>query len=149
MIRTITKLVNLSLAEGVFASQLKIALLKPLLRKFGHDMMEKSNYRQVSNLSFLSHLVEKYVLVQFNKHCADNILLPDYQSACRANYFCETALVRMVNGILWGMERQKITALTAIDLSAAFDTIDHEIILEVLQIKFSFRVRHDIALTHT
>ena len=92
----------------------------------------------MSNLSFLSHLVEKCVLIQFNKHCADNTLLPDYQSTYRANYYYKTTFVGVVNDILWGMERQKITALTAIDLSAAFNTIDHEILLEVLQIKFSF-----------
>ena len=131
MNRTITKLFNLSLAEGVFASQWKIALLKPLLKKIGLDIMEKSNYRPVRNLSFLSHLVEKCVLVQFSKHCADNTLLPDYQCAYRAYYYCETALVRMVNDILLGMESQKITALTAIDLLAGFDTVDHEILLEV------------------
>ena len=100
--------------------------------------MEKPNYRPVSNLSFLSHLVEKCVLIQFNKHCADNTHLPDYQSAYRANYSCKTALVIKVYNILLGMERQKITALTAIDLLAAFNTIDYEILLEVLQIKFSF-----------
>ena len=44
----------------------------------------------------------------------------------------------MVNDILWGMEKQRITALTATDLLAALDTTDHEILLEVLQIKFSF-----------
>ena len=97
MIRAITKLVNLSLAEGVFASQWKIALLKPLLKKSGLDMMEKSNCRLVSKLSFLSHLVEKCVLIQFNQHCTDNTLLPDYQSAYRANYSCETALMALVN----------------------------------------------------
>ena len=63
MIRTITKLVNLSLAEGVFASQWKITLLKPILKKIGLDVMEKSNYRPVSNLSFLSCLVEKCVFI--------------------------------------------------------------------------------------
>ena len=52
MIITITKLVNLSLVEGVFASQWTIALLKPLLKKIGLDIMEKSNYQAVSNLSF-------------------------------------------------------------------------------------------------
>ena len=88
--------------------------------------MEKSNYRPVSNLGFLSYLVDKFLLIQFNKHCADNTLLPDYQSGYRANYSCEIALV---NDILWGMERQKITALTAINLAAASDTTDHEIFL--------------------
>ena len=52
MIRTINKLVNLSLAERVFATQWKIALLKPLLKKIGLDIMEKSNYRPVTNLRF-------------------------------------------------------------------------------------------------
>ena len=66
MIRAIIKLVNLSLAEGVFASQWKIAHLKPPLKKSGLDIMEKSNYRPVSNLSFLICLVEKWVLIQFN-----------------------------------------------------------------------------------
>ena len=138
MFRTITKLVNMSLAEGLFALQWKTAVLKPLLQTIGLDIMEKSNCRPVSNLSFLNHLVKKCVLIQFNKHCADNTLLPDCQCACRANYSCETALVRMVNDIFWGMESQKITALTAIDLLAAFDTLDHEILLEVLQLKFYF-----------
>ena len=145
----ITKLVNLSLAEVVFTSQWKIALLKPLLKKIGLDIKEKSNYRPVSNLSFLSHLVKKCVLIQFNKHCADNKLLPDYQSEYRANYSCKTTLVKMVNDILWGMERQKITALTAIDLLAAFNTNDHEILLGVLQIKFSFTGQALHWLTHT
>ena len=80
----------------------------------------------------------KCVLIQFNKHCADNTLIPDYQGAYRANHSCKTALVRMVNDILWGMESQKITTLTAIDLLAAFNTVDHEILLEGLQLKFGF-----------
>ena len=107
MNRTNTKLVNLSLAEGVFTSKWKTALLKPLLKKILLDIMEKSNYKPVSNLSFLSHLVKKCVLIQFNKHCADNTLLPEYQSTYRANYSCKTALVKMINDILWGMESQE------------------------------------------
>ena len=79
MIRTIIKLVNFSLAEGV--SQWKIAILKPLLKKIGLHIMDKSNYRPVSNLTLLSCLVEKCVHIQFNQHCADNTLLPDYHSA--------------------------------------------------------------------
>ena len=106
-----------------------MALLKPLLKKIGLDIMEKSNYRPMSYISFLSHLVEKCVLFQLSKYCADNTLLPDYQNAYRANYSCKTVLVRMVNDILWGMESQKITTHIAIDLSAAFDTVDHEILL--------------------
>ena len=59
--------------------------------------------------------------------------VPDYQSAYRKNYSCETALVKIVNDLLCNMEEQKLTALTAIDLSAAFDTVDHEVLIKVLQ----------------
>ena len=111
---------------------------KASLKKIGLDIMEESNYRPVSNLSFLSCLVEKCVLIQFNKYCADDTLLPDYQGLYRTYYTCETALAEIVNDILWGMERQKITAPAAIDLLAAFNTIDHEVSLEVLQIKVCF-----------
>ena len=131
MIRAITKLVNLSFT-GVLESQWKITLLKPLLKKSDLDIMQKLNYRPVSNLSFSSCLVQKCVLIQFNQHCTGNTLLPDYQSAYRANYSCETALVALVNDILWGMKKQKITAVTAIDLLPAFDTTENNILLEVL-----------------
>ena len=49
---------------------------------------------------------------------------------------CETAVTRLVNDILWAMENQNVAALSAIDLSAAFDTVDHNILLEVLKVKF-------------
>ena len=85
--------------------------------------MELCNYRPVSNLSFLSKVLEKAVLKQF----------PEYQSAYRQGFSCKTALVKLTNDILWAMEHQKVTAMMAIDLSAAFDTVDHDILLEVLQ----------------
>ena len=95
-----------------------------------------SNYRPVSNLSFLSKVVEKVVLDQFRSHCANHRLSSDYQSAYHANYSCETALLKIVNDILWAMERQDITALISIDLSVGFNTVDHNILIEVLHREF-------------
>ena len=63
-------------------------------------------------------------------------LISDYQNAYCANYGCETALVKIINDILWAMESQRVTALMAIDLSAAFDTIDHSILISVLRERF-------------
>ena len=57
----------------------------------------------------------------------------DYQSAYRKFYSCETVLVKLVNDILWAMEHQKILSLVCIDLSAAFDMVDHKILEQVLQ----------------
>ena len=95
-----------------------------------------SNFRPVSNLSFISKVVEKVVLTQFNKHCSTHRLIPDYQSVYRENYSCQTALVKIVNDNLWAMEHQKVTSLVAIDLSVTFGTVNHDIFLRVLEKRF-------------
>jgi len=100
-----------------------------MIKKLGLDLTY-SNYRPVSNLNFLSKVLEKAALLQFFEHT--NHLLPEYQSAYRANHSCETALVKLMDDLLWAMECQKVTALMAVDLSAAFDTVDHDILLAVL-----------------
>ena len=73
--------------------------------------------------------------MQFNAHCSRYKLLPDYQSAYRENYSCETALIKLTDDLLNAMEHQKVTALVANDLSAAFNTVDHSILLSVLSKK--------------
>ena len=63
-------------------------------------------------------------------------MLPSYQSAYRKGYSTETALVKLSNDILCNMEQQRVTALVCVDLSAAFDTVDHDVLLQVLRNKF-------------
>ena len=99
--------------------------------------MVNSNYRPVSNLPFLSKVVEKCMLKKFNIHCDNNNLLPYYQLAYRQNHNTEMAIIKLCNDILWVMENQQLTAFTAIDLSAAFNTVDHDILLNVLTTKFN------------
>ena len=135
VISIITNIVNISLTEGLYSYQWKTAIIRPLLKKSGLELIP-SNYRPVSNLSFLSKVVEKAALNQFTRHCDAHHLMPDYQSAYRRYYSCETALVKLVNDLLWNLENQNITMLTAIDLSAAFDTVDHGVLLDVLQKQF-------------
>ena len=79
------------------------------------------------------------MLKQFNKHCSTYHLLTEYQSAYWENHCCETALIKLVNNALWSMERKKVTALIAIDLLAAFDMVDHDILISVLQTKFGVK----------
>ena len=142
IITALTNVVNLSLETGQFAVHWKTAIVRPLLKKQGLDLIP-NNYRPVSNLPFISKLVEKCMLHQFNQHCDTYHLLPDYQSAYRKNYSCETALVKFVSDMLVSMEHQKVTAVVAIDLSAAFDTVDHSILLSVLNSRFGMT---DVAL---
>ena len=75
-------------------------------------------------------------MVHLNEHCDLHTLLPDYQIAYRNGYSCETAIIRLVNDILWAMENQNVTAVMALDLLAAFDTVDYKILLSVLEHNF-------------
>ena len=135
IVPTITRIINISLTQGIFAEEWKTTIVHPLLKKQESQLI-LSDYRSVSNLSFLSKLLEKCALQQFNKHCITNKLLPNYQSAYGKNYIMETSLIKLINDILGAMERQEVTALTALDLSATFDTVDHEILIEVLEHQF-------------
>ena len=76
------------------------------------------------------------MLLQLSRHCKDFNLQPDYQSAYREDYSCETAVLKISNDILWAFENQSIMSLVAIDLSAAFNTVDHAILLNILSNKF-------------
>ena len=132
----LTKIINLSLTEGMFAEECKVAIIHPLLKKPGLDHICR-NYRPVSNLPFLSKVVEKAALKQFIKHCNENSLLPNYQSAYRKHYSCKTALVKLFDDLLWSMEKQKVNLLVAINLSATFDMVDHGILIDVLNTAFN------------
>ena len=119
----------------MFADSRKVAIIRPLLKKAGLDLIA-SNYRPVSNLAFLSKLIEKAVLEQFMEYCNAHALLPDYQSAYKANYSCETSVTCVFNDILWAMEQQEISSMCLCNLSVAFDTVDHQVLLQVLLTRF-------------
>ena len=135
---TITDLVNISLSDGVFASKWKISVIRPLLKKPNLDLI-LSIYCPVSNLPFLSKLLEKCAMDRVNEHCKKHDLVPDYQSAYHNGYSCKTAIVKLVNHIPWAMENQNIMAIMALDLSVAFDTVDHGILLNVLEKNFRLK----------
>ena len=86
----------------------------------------------MSYLPFLAKVIESAALDQMNAHCDEHKVIPDYQSAFHANYACETALVKLVSDILWYFKRQEGLQTIACDLSAAFDTVDHCLLIEVL-----------------
>ena len=132
----ITGMVNYSLMAGVFNESWKTSIVKPLLKKEGLDGVLK-NYRPVNNLSYMSKIIEKAMLLRFNDHCGRNNLMLDYVSAYRSGYSTETVLLRLSDEILQNMDRQCITPLVVVDLSAAFDTVEHQILKAVLYKKCS------------
>ncbi len=108
----------------------------PILKKHGLEALFE-NFRPVNNLSFVSKIAERAVVGQLLDHSEKNAPLPTNQSAYRRFHSTETALVKVQNDILMSMDQREVTLLVLLDLSAAFDTVGHEIMLE-LNIKIKF-----------
>ena len=128
----ITEIVNLSLQLGIMPNKLKHAVIKPLLKKPGLDLVKK-NYRPVSNLTFLSKIIEGAVIKQFTEHLSVNRLHDPKQSAYRKFHSTETLLTKIHNDIINNMGKGNVNMLVLLDLSAAFDTIDHSILIKRLR----------------
>ena len=131
LLPVLTKMVNLSLESGHFAKEWKSALVHPLLKKHGLELINK-NFRPVSSLQFTSKLTEKAVASQTLCNMMDYDLLPNLQSAYRQNHSPETALSKVTNDVLMNMDNGYVTLLVVLDLSAAFDTVDHGVLLRSL-----------------
>ena len=128
----LTKIINKSLELGHFAEDWKVAILRPLVEKRDAEFI-KSNFRLVSNISSISKVAEKIVLEQFNEFSSLNCSSSAYQSAYKSGHSCETTILKIINDILWTMERKEITTLVMIDLSPAFYRVDCEILLQIVE----------------
>lgn len=128
----ITRVVNMSLTTGIMPSDLKVARVVPLLKKPGIDPEDLKNYRPISNLKFLLKTIERVVLLQLNAYLQENGLFAPMQSAYRRHHSTETALLRVQNDLLRAVDRHDEAVLILLDFSAAFDTIDHDILLHRL-----------------
>ena len=124
------------MVSGVFPSVNKSGVVEPLLKKPSLDPRDLKNYHSVSNLPFLSKVMKRLVLSQLNEHLNYNNLFSPLKSAYRPNHSIETALLRVFRGLLTALDNNKICILTLLNSSAAFDTIDHQILLTRLQQSF-------------
>ena len=141
LLPSLTALINSSLSSGLFPQVFKSAVIFPVLKRPSLDPNELKNFRPISNLPFISKIIEKLVLVQISHHLSANNLLNQFQSAYRPGHSTETALLKIVNDLLLSLDDGKISLLASLDLSAAFDTIDHNILLH--------RLQHDFGLCGT
>ena len=121
----IKSIINASLLSGLFPDNLKEAILKPLLKKLGLDPDYFKNLRPISNLAFISKLIECAVSNQYNTHIFSNDIAEKYQSAYKASHSVETAIVCVHNDIVRAIDNKQAVLLVLLDLSAAFDTVDH------------------------
>ena len=132
----LTAMCNASLQEGLLPVSQRHAIITPLLKKQSLDPTELKNYLPVSNLTFMSKIVEKLVSERLTCYLQANNLMPRLQSAYRRHHSTETALLRVVSDIIRAVDSGKVALLSLLDLSAAFDTVDHSILLDCLHVAF-------------
>ena len=137
-------IVNSSLCSGTVPPQFKQAVVTPLLKKTGLNQNDFKNFRPVSNLPFISKILEKVVLKQLQKHLRDNNFLEPNQSAYRKGHSTETAVLSVLDGLLTKADEKLVSLVTLLDLSAAFDTLDHSVLLHRLETTFGI---HSVALS--
>ena len=127
-------IVNLCFSSGVFPTPCKSSIIFHLIKKQGLDAEILKNYRPVANLSFISKIIEKAIATQIHDHLINNDIVDNFQSAYKAGHSCETALLRVYNDIVTTIGRGNGAMLVLLDLSAAFDTIDHDNLFCILEI---------------
>jgi len=132
LLPVLTQIINMSFEQGVMPADLKEALIIPLLKKLGFDPEILKNFRPISNLPFLSKLIERVSVKRLLDHMDLHHLHELFQSAYKKFHSTETALLRVHSDIMQALDDKKCVLLILLDLSAAFDTIDHEILLERL-----------------
>ena len=130
----ITNIVNCSLQQGYLPKILKQARVTPIPKK--NNSSDFSNFRPISNLPFLSKLNERIVVDQLSEYFKIKDLDEPLQSAYKTGYSTETALLKITNDIMLNMDKQQVTLMVLLDMSAAFDTIPHHLFLARLKRTF-------------
>ena len=132
----LTEVVNASLEQGAFPNSLGHAIVTPILKKSSLDRNDLKNYRPVSSISSISKYIEKVVSARLTEHINHHNLFEPLQSAYRNSHSTETALLSVQDHVLKAIDQQKAILFVMLDLSAAFDTLDHGIMLHHFQESF-------------
>ena len=131
VIKSLTHILNLSLDQGDFLSEWKIARVQPIYKSGSKLSVE--NYRPISLLSIPSKILEKAINTDFQEYLKVNKVLTDRQFGFRPNHSCETALLCMVDQWAQNVDHGYVNGVVFIDMRKAFDAVNHTILLVKLK----------------
>ena len=129
----ILHLANISLATSTFPRCLKVTKLLPNL-KMGKDKLHPSSYRPISSLTMMAKILERCGFDQVDRHLATNNIICNEQHGGRQGHSTTTCLAEISEQLLKAKEENLVCAMTAIDLSAAYDLCSHSILNEQLRL---------------
>ena len=125
--------------SGIFPNALKQSIITPVIKKPNLDNNMLKNYRPVANMKFMSKVIEKAASCQVTTHVDDNTLGEIHQSSYKRFHNTESALLKVKNDILQYVDHGKVVFVVLLDMSAAFDTVEHSILLNRLKSHFGIK----------
>ena len=130
---TYKNIIDDSLLTGTIPNLLKNAIITPIIKKTNLDSSEFSNYRPISQLPLLTKILEKTVYTQLSHYLTENMLLDIRQNAFRKLHSTETTVLSIFDDLYNSLDTGQPIQLILLDLSSAFDTLRHDILLERLR----------------
>ena len=127
----VTHIINLSIKTKVFPEGWKSSKVVPIHKK--DNILDPSNYRPVSLIPVLSKILEKIVFKQTLQYLTEHDLLHPSHHAFRQGHSTSTALIEMVDGWIEAIERGKMAGVCLLDMSAAFDLVNHSLLIRKLR----------------
>ena len=128
----VTHIVNLSIQQAVFPSLYKIAKVIPLYKK--EDPLLPKNYRPVAILCILSKVIERVIFLQIVNYMNSNNLFHPNHHGFRAHHSPTSAMVQMYDTWVQAVDKGDLAGVCMLDMSAAFDVVDHSILLDKLKL---------------
>ena len=123
----LTCIINTSIVTGVFPAAWKHSIVVPIMKS--GNVNEPCNYRPISLLPVLSKVIEKIISSQLTQHLESNNLLSKAQHGFRSHLSTTSALLKLTSKLYTAMDNKKISLVTLCDLSKAFDSVSHPILL--------------------